>query len=268
MTKKAIVTLAIGAAYSDRFEQLCRKNWTAYAQRHGFDLVVIKEPLDVGERARRRSPAWQKCLVLGAFGLADYERVVWVDSDILINPAAPSILDGVPGERIGAIDENHFPTPAARQAMLRQIVASAPDAGTHGKSFWESWLDPGKWHALIGLPAGQTHIVQTGVMVLSPKHHRALLEHVYHSYDDGGVNLNYEMRPLSHEIQAHGLQHWIDQRFNALVWWLALRHTSAMSRAPTETELRDFLRDCYQRSYFLHFAGAAHMMPMLDSAGA
>ncbi|HXI99808.1 MAG TPA: hypothetical protein VNH44_01210, partial [Micropepsaceae bacterium] len=62
MSRKAIVTLAIGAAYAERFEQLCRRNWAVYADRHGFNLIVIKEPLDTSERAQKRSPAWQKCL--------------------------------------------------------------------------------------------------------------------------------------------------------------------------------------------------------------
>ena len=62
MTKQAIVTLAIGADYAERFEHHCRANWSAYAKRHGFDLIVITEPLDTSDRARRRSPAWQKCL--------------------------------------------------------------------------------------------------------------------------------------------------------------------------------------------------------------
>jgi hypothetical protein len=51
MRKQAIVTLTIGSAYAERFEQLCRANGSAYAERHGFDLVVIKEPLDSSERA-------------------------------------------------------------------------------------------------------------------------------------------------------------------------------------------------------------------------
>jgi hypothetical protein len=93
VTKTALVTLAIGRDYSERFENYCRAGWTAYAERHGFDIFVFKEPLDTSARARRRSPAWQKCLVLGAPEAAGYERLVWVDADICINPAAPSILD-------------------------------------------------------------------------------------------------------------------------------------------------------------------------------
>jgi hypothetical protein len=267
VAKQAIVTLAIGADYAERFERHCRANWSAYAKRHGFDLIVITEPLDTSERARRRSPAWQKCLVLGAPQVADYDRVVWVDSDICINPAAPSIVDGVPPERIGATDEHSFPSRDARQAILDSILAAAPETGDFDKRFWQSWRSPGAWHAFMGLPSGQSHIVQSGVMVLSPKHHRELLEHVYHAYEDAGARpLDRapgwgEMGPLSHEIQARGLEHWIDPRFNALVWWLFLLQNASPDELPR------FVQENYRRSYFLHFAGCAHLMP-LAAAGA
>jgi hypothetical protein len=260
VAKNAIVTLAIGSAYSDRFEQLCRGNWTAYAERHGFDLFVIQEPLDRSERARGRSPAWQKCLVLGVPEIAGYERAVWVDSDIFLNPLAPSILEGVPIETIGVTDEHRFPAPEMRRTILRDIIAHAPADGEFDARYWQAWLDPGCWHAAWNLPSGQAHIVQTGVMVLSPQHHREILEHVYHAYEDRG--LNYEMRPLSHEIQAHGLQHWIDPRFNALVWWMFLERSMGGAEIRTQDDMRQFLLDSYRRSYFLHFAGAANLMPL------
>jgi hypothetical protein len=262
MTKRAIVTLAIGPNYAERFEQFCRKDWTAYAERHGFDLIVIKEPLDASERSRKRSPAWQKCLILSAPDMAAYERVVWVDSDICIDPKAPSILEGVPAERIGAIDEHRYPTPELRQIILESIIAAAPDTAELGRRYWQEWRDASVWHAGAGLPGGQAHIVQTGVLVLSPKHHRELLEHVYYAYDEGGPN--YEMRPLSHEIQARGLQHWIDPRFNALVWWMFL-HRSMAKPIETQSEMRNFLLESYTSNYFLHFAGCAHLMPLLAS---
>ena len=263
MAKQAIVTLAIGADYADRFERYCRTNWTAYARRHGFDLVVITNALDNSERAKSRSPAWQKCLILGAPQVAGYDRVVWIDSDICINPEAPSILDGVPPERIGVTDEHRFPSPEARQSLLDAIVAAAPEYGDFDRRFWEAWRSPGAWHASMRLPSGQSHIVQSGVMVLSPKHHREMLEHVYRSYEDAASDPLHrapgwgEMGPLSHEIQTRGLQHWIDPRFNALVWWLFLHQSAAAD------DLQRCVQDCYRRNYFLHFAGCAHLMPLL-----
>ena len=169
VTKKAIVTLVVGPAYAERFERLCRKNWAAYAERHGYDVIVIRDPLDASARAANRSPAWQKCLILGIPEVFAYDRVVWVDSDIYLNPAAPSIVEGVPLERIGVTDEHAYPSPERRQAILKGIHASAPEEGELNKRFWQACFDPGAWHAYMGLPTGQAHIVQTGVMVMSPR---------------------------------------------------------------------------------------------------
>ena len=262
VAKKAIVTLAIGSTYVDRFERCCRQGWTAYADGHGYDLFVLMEPLDNSERARKRSPSWQKCLILGLPELAGYERVVWVDSDICINPTAPSIADEVPPELIGATDEHCFPNLEERQAILEVIIASSPPDTEFGARYWETWRDPGVWHSAIGVTTGQKHIVQGGVLVLSPKHHREVMEHIYFGYED--ANLNYEMRALSYEILARGLQHWIDPRFNALLWWMYLQQSMRGSRMQTESELGDFVRDSYRRSYFLHFAGCAHLMPLVQ----
>jgi hypothetical protein len=101
---KAIVTIALGEKYLTTWRRVCEANWYAYAQKHGYDIVCIDAPLDPSARARQRSPSWQKCLILGQDAIRKYERVVWVDADILINVgAAPSIVEGVPVDKVGAV---------------------------------------------------------------------------------------------------------------------------------------------------------------------
>jgi hypothetical protein len=175
--KTAIVTIAIGAAYSARFRAHCEGGWSRYADRHGFQLIVIEAPLDLKPRAAARSPAWQKCLVLRPDVAGSFDRVIWIDADILINDSAPSM------------------------ALTQQAEAVNPGLA----KTWATYLDPADWHAAWGLPRSGRSIVQTGVLVLAPKHHRELLEHVYYSYEGrGGEPMNYEMRPLSCEIQKAG----------------------------------------------------------------
>jgi hypothetical protein len=260
--KKAIVTLAIGATYLDRWTKICRKNWAAYCERHGYDLILFDRPLDTSERAQRRSPAWQKCLVLGTGTVREYERVVWVDSDIVINPAAPSVVEGVPPEKIGAVDEHTFPSADARQRIIKRLVKAWADADPKIARNWQSFINPADWHALAGLPRRHRHIVQTGVLVMSPRHHDGLLEHVYNNYEDvGGEPMNYEMRPLSHEIQELGLQHWIDRRFNATVGFLLL-YEQVILKKPVATlwEETAVARAAFERNYFLHFSGRHDLM--------
>src|SRR5262249_17097142 len=112
-------------------------------------------------------------------------------------------------------------------------------------------------------------MIQAGVLVLSPRYHRELLDHVYNAYEDsGGGEMNYEMRPLSFEIQENGLQYLIDNRFNALVYLLTW-HSQLILNRPLSSDWQTaaFLKDEYARNYFLHFAGAHHLMKLLTADG-
>ena len=95
----------MGEKYLTTWRRVCEANWHAYAQKYGYDIVCLDAPLDSSARARQRSPSWQKCLILGQDAIRKYERVVWVDADILINvEAAPSIVEGVPADKVGAVE--------------------------------------------------------------------------------------------------------------------------------------------------------------------
>ena len=214
---KAIVTLAVGDRYLRHWRSTCEANWSAYGTKHGFDVICLDQPLDNSARARNRSPAWQKCLILGHDVLQKYERVVWVDSDVLINHhAAPAIDAGVPVERIGAVEEFTFTQdygPYPHQLLERLY------------SYWGKSIinySSKEYYTNYGLLSGFDKVVQTGVLVLSPRHHRSLLEKVYYGHEEkGGPEWNNEMRPLSYELLKADAVHWIDPRFN-LVWTYSL----------------------------------------------
>ncbi len=254
--KTAIVTIAIGAAYSARFRSHCEPGWSRYAERHGFHLIVIETPLDQTPRAAARSPAWQKCLVLRPDVAGSFDRVIWIDSDILINDRAPSIAEGVPFEKIGATDEHLFPSPLLRRQMFMALTQQAEAVNPGLAKTWATYLDPADWHAAWGLPRSGRSIVQTGVLVLAPRHHRELLEHVYYNYEDhGGEPMNYEMRPLSYEIQKQGLLHVLDSRFNALLIFLIMQRQMQLRRALIPGECAALVRSVFDQGYFLHLAG-------------
>jgi hypothetical protein len=254
--KTAIVTIAIGAAYSARWQAHCKRGWSRYAERHGFELIVIDAPLDQTPRAAARSVAWQKCLVLRPDIAGGYDRMIWIDSDILINDRAPSIADGVPLEKVGAIDEHLFPSREVRRQMFTLLMQQAQAVNPGLARMWATYLDPADWHAAWGLPRSGRSIVQTGVLVLAPRHHRELLEHVYYAYEDhGGEPMNYEMRPLSSEIQARDLLHVLDSRFNTLLIFLMMQSQIRLRRALTPAECAELVRSAFEQGYFLHLAG-------------
>ncbi|MGB5962193.1 MAG: hypothetical protein WBG73_16115 [Coleofasciculaceae cyanobacterium] len=275
--KKAIVTLAIGQHYRDRWHKLCANNWHKYADLRGYDLICIDNPLDDSSRGLSRSAAWQKCLILGDQRVQKYNQVVWLDSDILINPDSPCVVSKVPEDKVGAVD------------MFARLNESLPGENKHlidrHSQFWQSPVrTPKDFYSKVGLPDVANQVVQTGVMVLSPHHHRSVLENTYYNYEDL-VDGHFEMESLSYEIIKSNCVHWLDSRFNIL--WIECmlkdypfllsetnkknklartwkRFTRGHYQLPPRKITEKCLTTSFINNYFLHFAGVAQYMPWVN----
>jgi len=264
-----IVTLVIGERMRYLFDTLYRPSWEIYAARHGYKILIFDHILDRSTARPERCPAWQKCLILDQPETRDLDRVIWMDADIVIHPDAPEITSHAPVEKVGAIDQWNTPTPA--------IAASIRDA--YATAARRKGVDPAEqacaaeYHTRYGLSEGHASVVQTGVMILSPRHHNDTFLAAYQW--DRPDPYHYEMPVLSHEIQSRSLAHWIDPRFNILwleqlhyhyswidkiqspLWERLLRRASAGRYTPwLERELRKAARAVHTNSWFLHFAGA------------
>jgi len=279
---KAIITLIIGKHYSKRWKKLCAGNWNEYAKKHGYDIICIDEPLDISARAQSRSPAWQKCLILGDERVKKYNQVVWIDSDILINPNSPCIVSKVPEDKVGAVDMfgspmmESFPTSNNTNELL--INRSA--------SYWGWQFKTGEeFYSKSKLSPISSCVVQTGVMVLSEKYHREILEDTYHRYEEN-ENDSFEMESLSYELVKSASVYWLDCKFNRLwsecmlrdypfllpsihienkltrAWKNFVRGSSQM---PDTTIAKYCLASEFVNNYFLHFAGTSQYMPLLDT---
>lgn len=107
-TRCAVVTLTIGHAY-ERLARLTYPFFHAYAERHGLAFLPINHPVVPG------APHFQK---LACFDILDrYERIMFVDTDVLISPEAPNLFDIVPVCRFGAYNVSRH-TPFHDNAIL------------------------------------------------------------------------------------------------------------------------------------------------------
>ena len=271
----ALVTLALGDAYRRRFDRVCKPAWERYCARHGIDLIVLTAPLDASLRAASRSPSWQRLLILSQRWSANYERVIWADADVVVNEAAPDIVAGTPAELVCGVDAYAIPDrDTHRRALERQYAVWARDG--------VPYLDnptPGSFYTRRGLRGEALDLVlQPGVFVASPRHHRDVFEHIYNSFeDDKGPEWNYEMPAMSFELVRNALLHVIPSRFNWCVLdLLAAEHPallgSRISRLgrlrarlglPQSRAMTRAVRDIHSRGYFTHFAACAHLMPIL-----
>ncbi|MBE9094079.1 hypothetical protein [Tychonema sp. LEGE 07203] len=273
---KAIVTLVIGEKHWSNWHSLCQSNWQKYADRHGYDIICISNPLDVSDRAQKRSPCWQKCLILGEESVQKYDRVVWVDADVLINWAnAPCIVEGVAVDKVGAAPEWATPN--------EQLSAEARDR------LFETWgitdeKDERATYVKYGVSPEFDRIVQDGIMVLSPSHHRSILEKVYYEREEAGFG---EMPWLSYELLKADRVQWLDPRFST-VWnvYKALYYPFLLQKSQTSASLLSRAKskllangvpprlvdrrasECATtaliNTFFLHFAGGAGEMRLVD----
>lgn len=91
--KKAIFTLAIGD--ENPMYRAALLSFEQYAKKVGADLIVSKElhyPITISEPKHTASPAWTEKLYIKEL-LKEYDRVLYVDADIIITPDANNIFE-------------------------------------------------------------------------------------------------------------------------------------------------------------------------------
>ena len=283
--RRAIVTLATGEEYEHFWETYCEPNWVPYADRIGCDLIRLSEPLDTSERARGRSPSWQKCLILGLDFASRYEQIIWIDSDIIINlAAAPDIVGDCPRERVGAVFTGAHIADWAVPVILDRVLRQP--AQTSGVA--ELVEATRRNYAAYGLSNPPDVMVQCGTLVLSPAHHREMLERIYETPHYPSNTRQYEQPPLSYEVLTKDMHYPLDGRFNYtffeqlyahypfLVDSASFRRLGEICASPGmagplpvaayQQLLQHAMVSEFYNSYFFHLAGALKMAPYLPSS--
>lgn len=260
MNDAAIVTLAIGESHASNWKRYCAPNWLPYADKHQLDLIVLTEPLDDSPQAQARSPAWQKCLVLNQPFVAQYRQVVLLDSDIIINAdSSPRITSQVPVERIGGVISGSHLQEDLRVVLLNRLRGRNYPY-ERGLSHWHN--DQQSYYRLYGFLPPTEGIIQTGVLVASPTHHRELFLDVYAAQHQQ-ADRTYEQIPLSYEILRRNVFQALDSRFNSVFFETMLvyyPHLVNQARPDFEQLAKYATRIQYFNSFFLHFAFAAEFM--------
>ena len=135
-----------------------------------------------------------------------------------------------------------------------------------------------------GIPGGYLDkVVQTGVFVCSPKHHKEKFEYIYYNYEDPYKNpsWNYEMPAMSYELLKNELVEWIPAQFNFCVLDLTAAFYPFIFQNPPKSFIEkavakiheksgfvdsktflkiQCLKNIYDLGYFIHFAGCRSMM--------
>jgi glycosyl transferase family 8/glycosyl transferase family 9 (putative heptosyltransferase) len=172
MGKRAIITLSIGEHYQ-KIAQITHPTLKRYADKIGADFVVISE-----RKISQTTPHWEKFQILDF--LNKYDRILYLDTDILIRKNCPDLFDIVPEDELGIYNEAPF-VPSRDYAIAR--IAEQYEVNDFK---WD-----GKYY-------------NTGVMVIS-KCHRSLFrkpeKEIFNFYEQSFINMQIQrQKPKIHEL--------------------------------------------------------------------
>lgn len=97
--KTAVFTIAMGD-YSF-LASITHPNIKAYADKIGADFIVADK-----QEISQTTPHWEKFRIYNL--LNTYERIIYIDTDIIVRPDCPNLFDIVPKGKLGAFNEGAF----------------------------------------------------------------------------------------------------------------------------------------------------------------
>ena len=231
--KVLLVTIAVGEKYLTEYNNLFYESQYNYAKKHGYDFKVITDFLDKNIK-ESSTISFNKILVCNQEWSNDYDFIIFIDADILININSPSIHNYIDyGDCIGIIDEYSQPS-KERRLKIQQNMG------------WEtSAVD---YYKLCGLDIKTDMVLNSGVLVMQPKLHNDFLQNIYNKYILQSIShyrgFHFEQSCIGYEIQKNNLCKVIDNKFNAL--W-------ALTKMDNIENIS--LNSFFNENYFIHFAG-------------
>lgn len=175
--RTALVTIAIGDHHQREFETYALPSLRAYAQKHDYELIAITKPFAPIDPNSSKTIHWHKILLGQVPAIKAFDRVIWIDTDIVINSRlAPDITEDVPVEKIGIVELSDNPQiEAATETLntLYNIVLREHFDDVH--EFVKPDVKIKDQYKRADLTPTPDKFCNTGVFVFSPKHHNEFL---------------------------------------------------------------------------------------------
>ena len=237
--KVALVVIAIGDKYLEHYNNIFRPSHEAYAIKCGYHFRVITDYLDPA-LAHKDAITFNKILVCSQPWSDEYDYIIVIDADILINPNAPSLhLEYTYCNKIGIVDEYSQPTSTIRIEMEKLNNTNYNSGGDYYYDVLKKYIKTDK-------------TFNTGVMIFQPLKHRDFLEYVYNKYSSYVVGhrcaYHFEQASIGYELQLANNYIILDNKWNA-IWLLE-------SSLNINNTIDLYVLDRFSsKNYFIHFVG-------------
>jgi len=226
-----LVTMAIGEAYYSQYKNLFYPSQLNYAKKHNYDFKVITKRLP-NTSIHSDTISFDKILLFNQAYSSDYDKIIFIDADIFINPDSPPIHDLVDHNSIGVIDEWSQPTSEKRISIQSTMN-------------WEKSCT--EYYALAGFDLNTTIGINTGVIVANPKLYGSFFQDIHQIYNIHSINhprhFHFEQSAIGYCIQKSNKAQYLDNRFNAIYAIHKIYNKNLT--------ICEFTKD----NYFIHLAG-------------
>ena len=245
--KCCLVTICIGEQYLNQYNCLFRPSQEKYARKCKYDFKVITNYIDTYHHPDLIS--FNKILVCEYNWEKNYDFIIFIDADIIINENTPPIHNMYNFEnKIGVVNQS--------QPNLKARIETQIHKGyeTTAKEYYKLKSN----HDI-----NTEHIINTGVIVIQPKIHKNFLRNIYEKYKDNQINhpsgFHYEQSVIGYEIQKNNMYYFMDMKWNAL--WSNNKYYFNNIKKESLT-----LQQFYKNNYFIHLAGNCdfHLVPILN----
>lgn len=107
--KKLVLTIAIGETYQ-KMKVHTHPSIRSYAKRIGAEFLSIEKP-----KISSTTPHWEKFQIYEL--LNEYDRILYIDTDIIIREDCPDLFEIVPSNQLGMFNEAPF-TDRSKELMI------------------------------------------------------------------------------------------------------------------------------------------------------
>ncbi|GAB4201585.1 MAG: hypothetical protein OHK0013_13810 [Sandaracinaceae bacterium] len=171
MERRALVTVVVGDGYRRFYDAHIRAGHERFARQLGCPLVVLMRPLRSDSDVDHPHASWEKVKILEEPELAGFDRLCWIDADIVVIGEPPDPF-ALAGDGWLAVDDDTY---------------GEPGQGALGRRWWYGFLPESAWPEVV---------VNTGLFVVH-REHAPVLRGVLDAY--GG---RWDQGPFSYHLIA------------------------------------------------------------------
>lgn len=250
MTMKCcLVTICIGDKYIQEYNRLFKPFHSRYAKKCGYDFKVITDFISTTKH--RNSINMNKWLVCSLEWSKNYDYIIVIDADIIINENTPTLHDYYEfGDKIGCVNQSQPNLNARLEGQIHKGLSEIT-----AKDYY-------KMHADLNIETD--HIINSGVLVFQPKIHKEYLECMVKKFEPNIVkqpsNRHKDQPFFGYQLQMDNKYYFMDMKWNAL--WANNKYYFNVIKNKNLT-----LQDFFNMNFFIHLAGKCdyHVIKKLKS---